>query len=110
MNTKAVLLRAVVIGLVGIFMASNLIPQRMGIPFLLFGLLVLLMGLFFWAISNPLAKLATNWNLFIKQDPDVLAAYRSMKLGRIRMLAKATQILGGVFVVGGLIGWGLGAR
>lgn len=77
---------------------------------LLFGLVAVLMGLFGLAISSPLAKLVTNWNLFIRQEPDVLDAYRSMKLHRIRLVAKGFIVLGGVFVVAGLIAWSLGVR
>jgi hypothetical protein len=77
---------------------------------LVFGLVVLFGGLFCLAISNPLAKLVTNWNLFIHQDPDVLEAYRSKKRRGIRLVAKAFLISGGVLIIGGLIGWGLGAQ
>ncbi|MEV8040082.1 hypothetical protein [Arthrobacter sp. NPDC080082] len=77
---------------------------------LLFGLVGLAMGLFCLAISGPLAKLATNWNIFIRQDADVLEAYRSMKLRKIRLVAKSFMVLGGVFVIAGLIGWSLGNR
>jgi hypothetical protein len=31
---------------------------------LLFGLVVVIGGLFCWVISNSLARLVTNWNLF----------------------------------------------
>lgn len=77
---------------------------------LLFGLVAVTMGLFCMAISGPLAKLATNWNIFIHQDADVLEAYRSMKLRRIRLVAKSFMVLGGVFVVAGLVGWIFGVR
>ncbi|MCB5276010.1 hypothetical protein BJG92_03565 [Arthrobacter sp. SO5] len=76
---------------------------------LVFGLVVLLGGLFCLAISNPLAKLVTNWNLFIHQDADVLEAYRSMKRREIRLIAKVFLVLGGCLIIGGLIGWSLGA-
>jgi hypothetical protein len=76
---------------------------------LVFGLVVLLGGLFCLAISNPLAKLATNWNLVIHQDADVLEAYRSTKRREIRRIAKGFLVLGGCLIIGGLIGWSLGA-
>jgi hypothetical protein len=82
--------------------------RRMNVSALLFGLVLVLAGLVFLAISNPLAKLATSWNLFIDQDPDVLEAYRSMKLQRIRVLAKGTLVLGAVIFAAGLIGWAPG--
>ena len=77
---------------------------------LLFGLVVVIFGLFCWVLSNPLAKLATNWNLFIQQDPDTMEAYRTRKFRKLRMMATGHLILGGVLVVAGLIGWSLGAR
>lgn len=76
---------------------------------LVFGVAVLLGGLFCLAISNPLAKLVTNWNLFILQDSDVLEAYRSRKRREIRLVATVFLVLGGGFIIGGLIGWSLGA-
>ena len=76
---------------------------------LVFGLVILLGGLFGLAISNPLAKLVTNWNLFIHQDSDVLEAYRSRKRREIRLIAKVFLVLGGGIIIGGLIGWSLGA-
>lgn len=77
---------------------------------LLFGLAVVMMGLFCLAVSSPLAKLMTNWNIFIQQDADILEAYKSMQLRRIRLGAKSFMLLGGVVVVAGLIGWSLEAR
>lgn len=77
---------------------------------LLFGLVGVAMGLFCMAISGPLAKLVTNLNIFIHQDADVLEAYRSMKLRRIRVVAKTFMVIGGVFAVARLIGWGFGVR
>lgn len=76
---------------------------------LVMGLVVLLMGLFGLAISGPLARLVTNLNLFIHQDPDVLEAYRSMKRREVRLIAKVFLVLGGGLIIGGLIGWSLGA-
>lgn len=76
---------------------------------LVFGLVVLLGGLFCLAISNPLAKLVTNWTLFIRQDPEVLEAHRGGKRREIRLVAKAFLVLGGGLIIGGLIGWSLGA-
>ena len=76
---------------------------------IVFGLVVLLGGLLCLAISNPLAKLATNWNLFIHQDSEVLEAYRSNKRRKIRRVAKVFFVVGGGCIIGGLIGWSLGA-
>lgn len=76
---------------------------------LMFGLVVLLGGLFCLAISKPLAKLVTNGNLFIHQDPDLLEAYRNKKNRGIRRVAKAFLVAGGVFIVVGLIGLSTGA-
>jgi len=59
---------------------------------IVFGLVVLLGGLLCLAISNPLAKLATNWNLF-----------------KIRRVAKVFLVVEGGCIIGGLIGWSLGA-
>lgn len=76
-------------------------------PALLFGLVVLLGGILSLAVANPLARLVTNWNLFIREDPDVMEAYRQRKLRGIRMVAKVFLIVGGLFIVGGLIAWSL---
>ena len=75
---------------------------------LMFGLVVLLGGLFCLAISKPLAKLVTNGNLFIHQDPDVLEGYRSRKNRGIRRVAKVFLVAGGIFIVVGFIGLSLG--
>lgn len=74
-----------------------------------FGLVGLLMGLFILAISGPLAKLATNWNLFIHQDLEVLEAYRSQKRREVRLVATLFLVVGGGAIIAGLIGWSLGA-
>lgn len=74
-----------------------------------FGLVGLLMGLFILAISGPLANLATKWNLFIRQDADVLEAYRSQKRRGVRLVATLFLVVGGGAIIAGLIGWSLGA-
>ena len=69
---------------------------------IVFGLVVLLGGLLCLAISNPLAKLATNWNLFIHQDSEVLEAYRSNKRRKTRLVAKVFLVVGGGYTIAGI--------
>ncbi|MDQ0822303.1 hypothetical protein QFZ69_004619 [Arthrobacter sp. V1I7] len=71
---------------------------------LVFGVVVMLGGLFVLAISNPLAKLVTNWNLFIHQDPGVLEAYRSRKRRGIRLVAKVFLVWEAALLSGALLG------
>lgn len=65
-------------------------------------------GRLFLAISNLLAKLVTNWSLFIDQEADVLEAYGSRKLREIRLVATVFLVVGGGLIIGGLVGWSLG--
>ncbi|MGX5715514.1 hypothetical protein [Arthrobacter sp. MAHUQ-56] len=79
-------------------------------PALLFGLVVLLGGLLSLAVASPLARLVTNWNLFIRQDSDVMEAYRQKKRRGIRAVATVFLVVGGLFIIGGLIEWSLETR
>jgi hypothetical protein len=72
-------------------------------PAMGFGLVVLLMGLFALAISGPLSKLVTNWNLFLREEN--MDAYRSKKRRGIRILAKVWIALGICLIVVGFIAW-----
>jgi hypothetical protein len=63
-------------------------------------LVFLLMGLFAWAIAGPLSRLATNWNLFLRQDDlEGLEAYRNKKLRGIRLIAKVWIIVAIICIV-----------
>jgi hypothetical protein len=76
-------------------------------PAMGFGLLVVLMGLFTLAISGPLSKLVTNWNLFLREEN--MDAYRSKKRRGIRILAKVWIALGICLIVEGFIAWIVGS-
>lgn len=70
---------------------------------LLAGSLLLLMGLGGMAMSGPLSRWATNWNLFLRtEDMDI---YRTKKRRRIRLYAKIILAAGIVAILVGFIGW-----
>jgi uncharacterized membrane protein len=76
-------------------------------PAMGFGLVALLMGLFTLAISGPLSKLATNWNLFLREEN--VDAYRTKKHRGIRILAKVWIALGICLIVVGFFAWVVGS-
>lgn len=75
-------------------------------PAMVMGLAFVLLGLFGLAVSGPLSKWVTNWNLFLREEH--MDAYRSKKRRDIRRMAKVEIVLGGCLIVGGLIAWVVG--
>ena len=70
---------------------------------LLAGSLLVLMGMFALAMSGPLSKWATNWNLFLRTED--MDTYRTRKRHRIRLWAKFFLVAGIVLILVGFIGW-----